>query len=280
MINLAIIGYGRAGKIHFGTLNSLENHHLFNIKYIVEPNEEVLDSIGTSTLTVSDIHKVINDPSLHAVIIASPTNTHEKLVKLCLHSNKHVFVEKPLCNSIESTREIYNLATKKSKLLFIGFNRRYDPQWVQLKEDLNNKIYGNPLHFIVICRDYPFPPKKYLETCGGIIRDCVVHDLDAICYIMNTKIKEIEAHVTENEENSYINLILENGTRGTLVHSRYSESYDQRVNVFCETGTLQIKNATFKNKISFSERYRESYINQMTDFLNKIFSKKLYLILN
>ena len=157
-----------------------------------------------------------------------------------------------------------------NKLLFIAFNRRYDSQFMQLKEDLANKIYGNPLYFVVICRDYPFPPKKYLETCGGLIRDCVVHDLDALCFVMNTKIKEINAHVMENEETSYINLVLENGTLGTLVHSRHSETYDQRVNVFCETGTLQIKNATFKNKISFSERYRESYINQMREFLNKI----------
>ena len=109
MINLAIIGYGRAGKIHRTTLHLLKGVLLFNLKYIVEPNEEVLSTISTistSTLTVSDIHKVINDPDLHAVIITSPTNTHEELVKLCLHSNKHVFVEKPLCNSIEATREI------------------------------------------------------------------------------------------------------------------------------------------------------------------------------
>ena len=59
----------------------------------------------------------------------------------------------------------------------------------------------------------------------------------------------------------------------TLVHSRHSESYDQRVNVFCETGTLQIKNPTFKNKISFAQRYHESYINQMANFLNKILNK-------
>ena len=93
MINLAIIGYGRAGKIHLNILNTLQEptNKLFNIKYIVEPNEEVLSTIctiSTSTLLVSNIHEVINDPDLHAVIIASPTNTHEELVKLCLRSKQ------------------------------------------------------------------------------------------------------------------------------------------------------------------------------------------------
>ena len=281
MLNCAIIGYGRAGKIHLNILHDIINNsnifsQLINIKYLVDNNTELLNTLNIiqfpDIIKTSNLDTVLKDTSINAIIICSPTKTHYNISKQCLLNNKHIFVEKPLANSIEEIKDLYHLSDINNLLLFTAYNRRYDDQFIQLKNDINSLKFGKPLFITVICRDYPFPPQQYLDTCGGIIRDCVVHDLDIIINILQSKIKTIETKLNNNQENCFIYATFENGVKATFIHSRHSDSYDQRVNVICEKGTLQVKNLdnTYLNAISFSDRYNNSYIKEITSFINSI----------
>lgn len=279
MLNYAIIGFGRAGKIHYNTIINNYSSQI-NIKYIIETNLSSLvnnNDIKESIIYSNNIEDALLCTDVQCVIICSPTYTHYEIVKLCLNHNKNIFIEKPLANNSEQIQELYNLASQKQKILFTALNRRLDNQFINAKEHLENKTYGIPLSISVICRDYPFPSEFFLNTCNGIIRDCVIHDLDSLCYIMNTKIKEVDAKVESNELNSNIIITFENNVRASLIHSRYADSYDQRVNIICETGTIQVTNPITENHpdypISFNYRYNESYINQMKSFINLVNDK-------
>jgi len=282
MLNCAIIGYGRAGKIHLNILHEIISTHLdysniITVKYLVDKNTELLykldiTNIFPNLIKLSCIDTVLLDKEVNIVIICSPTETHYDITRRCLMKQKHVFVEKPLANALFKIKHLYHLSDIKNLLLFTAYNRRYDEQFIQLKNDINSLKYGKPLFINVICRDYPFPPQHYLDTCGGIIRDCVVHDLDIIINILQSKIKNIEVTLKNNEENCFIYINFENGVKATFIHSRHSDSYDQRVNVICEKGTLQVKNNynSVSSSISFSDRYHTSYINELTEFLQKV----------
>ena len=111
-INVALFGLGRAGKIHFG---NLVNNLRVDLKYIVEEITSVAEQYvadyrlsNTRVVHSSDIQVVLNDPTLNACVIGTPTLTHEALVLACLDANKAVFCEKPLANSVEAIGKCFS----------------------------------------------------------------------------------------------------------------------------------------------------------------------------
>jgi myo-inositol 2-dehydrogenase/D-chiro-inositol 1-dehydrogenase len=112
-INIALFGFGRAGKIHF---KNLFNNLRVDLKYIVEEYPSVAEKfvldyrlVNTKIVHSKDIKTVLNDVSLHACVIAAPTKTHESLVFASLEAGKAVFCEKPLANSVEAIGNVYTI---------------------------------------------------------------------------------------------------------------------------------------------------------------------------
>ena len=103
----------------------------------------------------------INNESINAVIICSPTATHYNLIIDCLNKNKHVFVEKPLSLDVEEIKTCYNLARRKNLKLLVGYNRRFDNKILSLKNGINN--IGKVNYVLTISRDYPYPKLDYLK---------------------------------------------------------------------------------------------------------------------
>ena len=268
MKNVCIIGFGRAGKLQYKAISEISD---FQIVSVVDLRSSV--SLELNELTFSkELTRAFED-DVDAVVITTPTSTHFDICKECLVHKKHVFVEKPLANNINQYKELYKLAEENSCCLFIGFNRRHDPEWLELHENIKNIT---PLHISVVCRDHPFPPASYLESCGGIFKDCVVHDIDMICYMLSSYPDTIECSVDNSGETASTNLhfTLENSTcRVNMIHSRHSPTYEQFVSVFCKEKCFQIGREPLPNGTSFDTRYRESYKLQMADFLQSILKK-------
>lgn len=104
-INVALFGLGRAGKIHF---KNICNNLRVDLKYIVEECPQMAEKFiedyrlaNTEVVHTKDMEIVLNDNSLHACVIATPTQTHESLVLASLEAGKAIFCEKPLANSVE-----------------------------------------------------------------------------------------------------------------------------------------------------------------------------------
>ena len=92
---------------------------------------------------------------LNIVIICTPTNTHFQLIQDCLNNGKHVMCEKPLANSIANISNCYDLAHTKNLVLLCALNRRFDPEIIRLKEQINS--IGNIYQVTTISHDYPYP---------------------------------------------------------------------------------------------------------------------------
>lgn len=105
-VGLALMGLGRAGKIHFK--NAVKNARI-DLRYLVEENVAIAEQLisdyrltSTKAIQTNDVDMVLNDPSVTACVIATPTETHENLVMACLRAQKAVMCEKPLANSVEA----------------------------------------------------------------------------------------------------------------------------------------------------------------------------------
>ena len=141
MINVSIIGFGRAGKIQYNACKDI-----CNVLYIVDTNTSVENFISKKELFTNDIETVLESSQVDAVIVTTPTSTHFEICRRALQHNKHVFVEKPLANNNEEYKELYELSSKKKKITI---------HWVQPKVRYGmvviNASIGTPASATYIC---------------------------------------------------------------------------------------------------------------------------------
>lgn len=146
-INLAILGLGRIGKIHAENIISLNE---CNLKIIIDPisdSDNNFNDLGVKQSKHFD--DLLNESDIDGVIICSPSKYHVSQIKSLSELTKNIFCEKPLGLSIEEILDVKSLVSKKNLNLHIGFNRRYDPDFSELKRRILNDEIGD-LHMIKI----------------------------------------------------------------------------------------------------------------------------------
>ena len=305
-INVCVIGAGRAGKFH---INNLKKLSLFNLKFLIDTNiNKGLNLANEFNIEFNNnLEKILKFEKIEAVIIATTTPTHYKLIKDCLNADKHVFCEKPLGNE-EQINECFNLATEKNLKLFIAYQKRLDKNYSDLYNSIKNKKIKT-LKFIT--KDFPLPEIEYLKTSNGIVEDMISHDIDIANWYMNfrlpskvvafyhTYLKELK----DNNEIQEIEIMMYYDT-GEIINftgSRYANyGYDQRVEVFGDFGLIQLNNKSQNNltimnqngisngniEFSFPERYNDAYLEELRCFYKiikddaSLIVKREHLLLN
>jgi myo-inositol 2-dehydrogenase/D-chiro-inositol 1-dehydrogenase len=292
MIKIGIVGLGRIGKVH-----------LFNIQQLISGASVIAAcSRSEKSLEYAKKHSVkglftsfddmLSEGGIDAVIIASPTALHFEHLKLAIAAGKHVFCEKPIDLSIENVKEIKSLLDANPVKFMVGFNRRYDPNILKIKKELNEGRLGAPQSVKIISRDPGPPPMEYIKTSGGLFLDMAIHDFDLARYLMNSEITEVYStasifgdlplETVEDVDTAVTILKFKNKGFATIENSRNSTyGYDQRIEVFGEKGLLSAQNKSddsvyFANNSGFHrpkpvgffiERYKESYINILDSFV-------------
>jgi len=292
MIKIGIVGLGRIGKVH-----------LFNIQQLISGASVIAAcSRSEKSLEYAKKHSVkglftsfddmLSEGGIDAVIIASPTSLHFEHLKLAIAAGKHIFCEKPIDLSIENVKEIKSLLDANPVKFMVGFNRRYDPNVLKIKKELNEGRLGAPQSVKIISRDPGPPPMEYIKTSGGLFLDMAIHDFDLARYLMNSEITEVYStasifgdlplETVEDVDTAVTILKFKNKGFATIENSRNSTyGYDQRIEVFGEKGLLSAQNKSddsvyFANNSGFHrpkpvgffiERYKESYINILDSFV-------------
>lgn len=297
-INVGLIGLGRIGKMH--AKNICRKLPSLNLKSIADPKPDIefIQNLGKITVH-EDAQEIISDKDINAVIISSPTPTHFNLIKKCLKNNKHVFCEKPISFSKNEINEIIDLMVIQKSFVQVGLNRRFDEEFILLKEKIKEGLIGKTQIIHITNHDSTIPKFKFLKSSGGMLFDLCIHDFDMLRFITGEKIKEIYVNGAifieprlkdiNDIDNAIITLELTNGVLCTIDSSRQTHfGYDQRIEVFGSKGMISIDNKptqlfllsneskTVKSKIkeSFVERYESSYINELEHFYKCIVGGK------
>ena len=297
-INVGLIGLGRIGKMH--AKNICRKLPSLNLKSIADPKPDIefIQNLGQITVH-EDAQEIISDKDINAVIISSPTPTHFNLIKKCLKNNKHVFCEKPISFSKDEINEIIDLMVIQKSFVQVGLNRRFDEEFILLKEKIKEGLIGKTQIIHITNHDSTIPKFKFLKSSGGMLFDLCIHDFDMLRFITGEKIKEIYVNGAifieprlkdiNDIDNAIITLELTNGVLCTIDSSRQTHfGYDQRIEVFGSKGMISIDNKptqlfllsneskTVKSKIkeSFVERYESSYINELEHFYKCIVGGK------
>lgn len=137
---VAVIGSGYWGK------NLVRNFHdIQALAAVCESDQKIIKSLRDSypgLKLLQDFQDVLRDSAIQAVAISTPAETHADLVRQALSAGKDVFVEKPLCLSVEEGRDLVALAQKKSKILMVGHLLWYHPAVLKLKQLIDEGALG------------------------------------------------------------------------------------------------------------------------------------------
>jgi myo-inositol 2-dehydrogenase/D-chiro-inositol 1-dehydrogenase len=296
-IKIAVLGGGRIGKIHIE--NIIRYVPQASIVYIADIFADQLvdwaNRMGITNLT-KDPEKAINDPSIDAVFICSPTDTHSKYIIIAAKAGKDIFCEKPVDLDITKIKEAIDVV-KKSKVKFqIGFNRRFDHNFKRVHDIVKEGKIGE-INLIKITSWDPEPPSlEYSKACGGIFLDMTIHDFDMARFIIGSEVIEIFANaavridpnigkVCADYDTAITSLKFENGAIGVIDNCRKaSYGYDQRLEVLGSKGAVSILNDTPSTAILstgegicyekpyhfFLKRYSNAYIEEVKEFFNAI----------
>lgn len=286
---IALIGLGRAGKFHLQSIRTLPQ---IELAHVVDVNPEQAKQIGEQFNCESSTNMVaaLEDSSVDAVIVATPTGEHYHQIIASLKAGKAVFTEKPLGNGLDEIKECFKTAREVGKGLFVGFNRRFDPSFADLAHQVQNGAIGSPHLMRVTSRDSPLPTMDYIRTSHGIFHDCIVHDFDMLRFITQQDPVEVyaigsnfvdEIRNLNDLDNVLVSLKYESGLLASIDVNRFaSYGYDQRIEAFGGLGMVQAENKSPRSTVlsnqsgisrpviehSFPTRYREAYVEELKTF--------------
>ena len=292
-INLAIIGFGRIGRIHAANILAAED---INLQMIVDPILDVNKILTDKGIRQSkDIGDLFDLRNIDGVIICSPSKYHVDQIKQISQKTKNIFCEKPLGLSINEIMEAKTLVDNNKLNLHVGFNRRFDPDFSSLKMAISSGEIGDIHTIKIISRDPSPPPISYIKKSGGIFLDMTIHDFDMVKYLSGSEISEIyarggcfidpEIKKANDIDTAIINMSLKNGALAIINNSRKAVyGYDQRIEILGSKGGLKVGNKLLngvqkgtKNgftranpKNFFIDRYEKSYKKEILDFIKSI----------
>jgi predicted dehydrogenase len=231
MIKVGVIGAGHLGKIHLNILSN-SDFDLIGFHDTDVVNSEKLAS-EKGYVFFKEIDSLIN--LIDAAVIVSPTTTHFEIAKKCINNGKHIFVEKPLTTNSKEARIINKLANEKNIIGQVGFVERYNQAFISCREFIDQP------KFIESHRLSDFNPRG---TDVSVIMDLMIHDIDIILNINQSKVKKIDASgvsiISSTPDIANARIEFENGCIANLTSSRISLKKMRKTRIFQENAYISI----------------------------------------
>ena len=301
-VTFGIIGAGRIGKLHADNLLSRVDGA--RLKAITDPFlDEDWAASRNIPLTGKDHRILLDDPEIDAILIGSPSAEHAQQMIECAEAGKHIFCEKPIALDPEIIRNALAEVDKSGVKLQVGFNRRFDPNFSAVQQQVVSGVLGDPHIIRITSRDPAPPPAEYVAGSGGMFLDMTIHDFDMARFLSSSEVTEVHAYgavLVDPEigkagdiDTAVISLKFANGALGIIENSRKAVyGYDQRVEVFGAKGTAMADNNTPTSMIVlnesgtirdkplyfFLERYKTAFVAEMQAFVDAIREDKPTLV--
>ncbi len=295
-VGVGVIGAGRIGRLHAEHLVArVPEANLLAISDIVaEAATKTAAELGIPA-AYQDHQRILEDRSIEAVLICSSTDTHAQIMQECATAGKHVFCEKPIALNLATIDQALEAVEQAGVKLQVGFNRRFDPSFLRIREAIAAGAIGAPHILRITSRDPAPPPIAYVKVSGGIFLDMTIHDFDMARFLIGSEVEEIYAAgavrvdpaigEAGDLDTTVITLRFENGVLGVIDNSRQAVyGYDQRVEVFGSGGCVMADNS-YPNTVLISDgtrvqrdlplnffvqRYVDSYVAEVKAFVDCI----------
>lgn len=292
-IRLGVLGAGRIGQVHAKAISHVRGAKLVAIADPVEAAAvTVREEYGCDIRSIDQIEQ---SADIDAVVMCTPTDTHADLIEQFCRAGKSVFCEKPIDLDIDRVRACLRVVDDTDSSLMVGFQRRFDPDFRELKNTIDAGRIGEVEMIALTSRDPAPPSLEYIARSGGIFRDMMIHDFDVARWLLGEEVESVQAaasvlvdqRIGEAGDFDSANVIMKtaSGRQCTISNSRRaSYGYDQRIEVHGSIGSVSANNFHEYN-IEFADnsgyhkaplqnffmtRYATAYSNEINAFVQSL----------
>jgi len=215
MLKIGLFGVGHLGKIHAKLINELSNE--FEFVGFFDPSDENADKVISSHqlkrfTNIDDLLQAVD-----CIDIVTPTLSHFEIASKALRLSKHVFIEKPITQTIDEAKKLVKLAEEAGVTVQVGHVERFNPAFIAAEKHIDTPL------FIETHRLAQYNPRG---TDVPVVLDLMIHDLDIILSTVNSPVKRISASgvavVSDTPDITNARIEFENGCVANLTASRIS----------------------------------------------------------
>ena len=294
MVKLGLLGAGRIGQVH---ARAVASHPQATLAKVFDPIDSARDAIQASFGAQPDsLQGILQDPEIQGVLVCTPSDQHAEQIIQAVDAGKAVFCEKPIAVDLNKTRQTLAHVESVGGLLMLGFQRRFDPNFQVLKQQLASGAMGNLEQLVLTSRDPGPPPYSYMRSSGGLFKDMMIHDFDVARWLVGAPIHSVYALggaltddkvATEGGDIDTASVVLQSttGVQITILNSRRATyGYDQRIEAHCAGGMLQAQSIHSHSVVAatgdgytqaplqdfFMTRYTEAYAAEIRHFVDSL----------
>lgn len=224
MLKIGVIGAGHLGKFHLNNWGEIEGVQIIGFCDTDDANAKLV-SEKYNIPRYTETEKLID--ACDALDIVAPTSFHFELCEAAIKKGKHVFVEKPLANTMDEARTLVKLAKEANIKFQVGHVERFNPAFLSLKE------YNLSPMFIEVHRLAQFNPRG---TDVSVILDLMIHDIDIILSLVKSSVNYISANgvavMSDTPDIANVRIEFDNGCVANLTSSRISMKKMRKMRVF------------------------------------------------
>ena len=240
MLKIGVLGAGHLGRIHLKLIKEIEGYELVGF---YDPDDKAAKT-ATSEHEVkrfNDISALID--ACDVIDIVTPTLSHFDCAKQCLEKGKHIFIEKPVTNTLAEAEELLEILEKNASLkVQVGHVERFNPAFVSAQAEVNKPM------FIETHRLAQFNPRG---TDVPVVLDLMIHDIDIILSLVDSPVKSVMASgvavISDSPDIANARISFENGCVANLTASRISIRNMRKTRIFQKDAYISID---FLNKES------------------------------
>ncbi len=214
MLKVGVLGAGHLGKIHLRLLNESSKYQLVGFYDADAINgKKVADEFGYTYY--DNINTLI--AAVDVVDVVTPTLSHFDCAKKAIDKGKHIFIEKPITNTLEEAEALISLSKKKGVKGQVGHVERFNPAFNAVKKAIKDPM------FIETHRLAEFNPRG---TDVPVVLDLMIHDIDAILSVVHSEVRSVNASgvsvISNSPDIANARIEFENGCVANLTASRIS----------------------------------------------------------
>jgi myo-inositol 2-dehydrogenase/D-chiro-inositol 1-dehydrogenase len=293
MIRVGLLGTGRIGRLH---AENIASHRESTLTAVADIDDESANNLAAQFgAIVKSADEVIADPNIDAILIATSTDTHSDFIEKASSAGKAILCEKPVDLNLTRAKKCLDEVSAAKNSIMVGFNRRFDPNFAQLKKSLDNGEIGKRELLTITSFDPAPPPNHIWKKSGGLYRDMMIHDFDLSNFIMGElpitisavghSLINPEISVEGDVDTAVVTMVYADGKITVIKNSRRAAyGYDQRIEILGSEGLLQAENIiensvvkstnagvlSAKPKYFFLERYIDAYRAEWNAFIKSI----------
>ena len=291
-VRVGVIGAGEMGRYHCETLAlRLPGAELVAVADLDEDAARRAAGLAPAAAVLTDHRALLADPSIQAVVIATPNDTHAFLIREAARAGKHVFCEKPIALDLAGADAALAEADRQGVKLQVGFQRRFDPAYREARQAIADGELGAVELIVGTTRDPRTPGVEQLRRSGGLFADTAIHDLDSVRFLTGLEVVEVFATASTLilpdggdgfADTAVTALRLESGALAVITNSlRAGYGYEVSMEVMGERGKIAVgyERQTAVRRLTaegvrhdhvgrFLDRFGEAYQREMAHFID------------